>query len=84
MVSSRVATALAGLTVSLLVSVVLWQVFDVAFFFLAVPFVPFLFRFGGDERTDRPPVRACPRCSFTTRDSEYEFCPRDGAELEYR
>ena len=82
MVSARVATALAGVALSLLVSVVLWQVFGTPVFFFAVPFVPFLFRSRDDN--DDQSVRTCPRCSFATRDPEYEFCPRDGSELETR
>ena len=80
MVSARVATALAGVALSLALSVVLWQVFDTPVFLFAVPFVPFLFRSREDER----PLRTCPRCSFATRDQSYEFCPRDGTELESR
>jgi len=78
MVSARAATAAVGVLASLAVSVVVWQVFDVALFFLAVPFVPFLFR----GRGDRPPVRECPECGFRTRDDGFDFCPRDGTELE--
>jgi hypothetical protein len=86
MVSSRLATAAVGVAVSLAVSVVLWQVFDVALFLLAVPFVPFLFGRGGDDRGDdasrHPTERTCPECGFSTRNPEFEHCPRDGAELE--
>ncbi|MFC3476906.1 hypothetical protein [Halobacterium litoreum] len=78
MVSARTATAAVGVLASLAVSVVLWQVFDVALFFLAVPFVPFLFR----SRDDRPSVRECPACGFRTRDAGFDYCPRDGTELE--
>jgi hypothetical protein len=80
MVSARAGTAVVGVVLSLLVSVVLWQVFGTPVFFFAVPFVPFLFR----SRDDEQPVRACPRCGFTTRNGAYEFCPRDGSELETR
>ncbi len=79
MVSSRTLTALAGLVVSLLVSVVLWWQFDTLAFFLFVPFVPFLFRGqgGGVES-----VRTCPTCGFRTADDDYDYCPRDGTRLE--
>ncbi|SEW30168.1 hypothetical protein [Halobacterium jilantaiense] len=80
MVSSRLATAAAGVVVSLAVSAVLWWYFDVALFLLAVPFVPFLFRSrGGDD--DRPSVRSCPECGFRTRNPSFEHCPRDGTRL---
>jgi len=83
MVSSRLATAVAGVVLSLAASLVIWWVFDVGLFFLAVPFVPFLFRRrGGDDAVDRPPVRTCPECGFSTRDPSFDYCPRDGAELE--
>lgn len=79
MLSSRTATALAGLVASLAVSVLLWWYFESLLVFLVVPFVPFLFRDGNGER---PPVRECPRCGFRTRSPEYEYCPRDGTRLE--
>jgi len=85
MVSSRLATAAAGVAVSLAVSVALWWYFDVALFFLAVPFVPFLFRRTGDRDDNRrPPERRCPECGFRTRDTSFSYCPRDGTELETR
>ena len=80
MVSARLATALAGVVLSLLLSVVVWYVFDVALFFLAVPFVPFLFRSRGDR--SEPPVWTCSQCGFRTRDPDFDFCPRDGTRLE--
>jgi len=83
MVSSRLATAAAGvavsLAVSLAVSVAVWWYFDVALFFLAVPFVPFLFR--SRDGDDRPAVRTCPECGFSTRAPSFEHCPRDGTRL---
>jgi hypothetical protein len=81
MVASRLATAAAGVVLSLVASAVLWWYFDVALFFLAVPFVPFLFR-GRGGSDDRPPVRTCPECGFGTRDPSFEHCPRDGTALE--
>ncbi len=82
MVSSRTATAAAGVLASLAVSVVAWVVFDVALLFLAVPLVPLLFRRRGDD--DEPPVYECSTCGFRTRDPEFDYCPRDGTRLEER
>jgi hypothetical protein len=84
MVGSRTLTALAGLALSFLVSVVLWWQFDTLAFFLFVPFVPFLFRRGARSDPDRddPKIRTCPVCRFETTDDAYEFCPRDGTRLE--
>lgn len=79
MVDSRTATAAAGLAVSVLVSAALWWYFETALFFLLVPFVPFLFRSGGDGA---PAVRECPECGFRTTEGEFEYCPRDGRRLE--
>ncbi|MFB6269177.1 MAG: hypothetical protein ABEH83_04480 [Halobacterium sp.] len=80
MVSARLATAAVGVVASLAVSVLLWKVYGVPLFFLAVPFVPFLFR--GLESDSRPPVSECPECGFRTRDPEFAYCPRDGTRLE--
>jgi hypothetical protein len=78
---SRTTTALVGLALSLLVSVVAWVYFDTLFLFLFLPLVPFLFaRGGGDER----PVRECPTCGFRTTNPEYAHCPRDGTPLDVR
>ena len=83
MVSDRTATALAGLLLSLVVSVALWYYFDTLLFFLFVPFVPFLLRRSGGEATGRPPETAeCPACGYRTTDPEYDYCPRDGTRLE--
>ena len=83
MVSARLATAFAGVVLSLLVSVVVWYVFDVALFFLAVPFVPFLFRSRSDRSDNTEPTTwACPQCGFRTRDPDFDYCPRDGTRLE--
>jgi hypothetical protein len=79
--SSRFGTAIAGLLVTLVASVALWKLFGIPFLFVAVPFVPFLFRNGDSER---PPVRECPQCGFRTRDPEFDYCPRDGNTLETR
>ena len=76
MVSGRTLTAVVGLLGSVAVSIAVWVVFDVAAFFLIVPFVPIL------ARRARRPVRECPRCGFRTRDPRDEYCPRDGSELE--
>ena len=79
--ASRTLTAVVGLVASLALSVVLWVAFDVPLFLLFVPFVPFLFRRGGDE-AGLPAGRECPECGFATRDPEVQFCPRDGTRLE--
>jgi len=74
---SRVATAVAGLLVSLAVSLVLWYLFRTPAVFLFVPFVPFLFRRGRS-----PERRRCPACGFETDEASVEYCPRDGRRLE--
>jgi hypothetical protein len=81
MAGSRTLTALVGVVVSLLVSVVLWWQFDTLAFLLFVPFVPFLFRRWGRGTPD-PTVRRCPGCGFETTDDDYDYCPRDGTRLE--
>ena len=85
MVGTRTVTALAGLGVSLLASVLLWLYFDTLLLFLFVPFVPFLFRglSGGDGQAEQreQTVRECPECDFRTREDDYEYCPRDGRRL---
>jgi hypothetical protein len=83
LVDSRTATALLGLVVSVGVTVLAWWYFDALAVFLILPFVPILFR-RLDGREERPPVRTCPRCGFRTRDPEFDYCPRDGAELRRR
>ncbi len=60
MVSSRTATALVGLAVSLAVSALAWYYLNTFLLFLFVPFVPFLFSGRGDGA--EPGVRTCPRC----------------------
>ncbi|WP_277555608.1 hypothetical protein [Halobaculum limi] len=80
MVGSRTLTALVGLAVSLVVSVAAWYYFDTLLVFLLLPFVPLLFRgLAGDG--DRPAVKECPVCGFTTRSPDVNYCPRDGTEL---
>lgn len=80
MVSSRTATAAAGLAVSLLVSVAAWYYLDTFLLFLFVPFVPFLFRRGADR--EGPPAKRCPVCGFEARQPGFDYCPRDGTALE--
>jgi hypothetical protein len=83
MVSSRTATAVAGLLGSLALTAALWWYFDSLFVFLFLPFIPFLFR-GRDSDGDsgRPPARECPVCGFRTRNDDFDYCPRDGHRLE--
>lgn len=80
MVSSRLATALVGLVLSIVVSAVLAWYFNVFFLFLFLPLVPFLFRQG--KGGGEPDVFSCPRCGFRTRNPDYVYCPRDGVRLE--
>lgn len=84
MVGSRTLTALAGLAVSIAVSVALYLYTGSVLFFLFVPFIPFLFKGRAEETAERPPVRECDRCSFRTRDPEFDYCPRDGSRLHER
>jgi hypothetical protein len=74
---SRWLTALVGLVASLAISVYAWIYFDTFLFFLLIPFVPLLF-----TRRSRPETKRCPRCGFETAETEFEYCPRDGARLE--
>ena len=83
MVRSRTVTALAGLAVSLLVSVVAYVYFDTLFLFVFLPLVPFLFARGRGRDAERT-VYECPACGFRTADPEFAYCPRDGTELEAR
>lgn len=82
MVSSRTATAVAGLILSIIVSLLLWWYFNSFVFFLFVPFVPFLFRRA--QKEENASTMWCPSCGFETRDQEYTYCPRDGTRLEQR
>ncbi|WP_423751148.1 hypothetical protein [Salinirarus marinus] len=82
MVGSRTLTALLGFAVSLAASVAAWYYFDTLLVFLFVPFVPLLFRRGNEA--EPPPVRECPTCGFTTRNPSYDYCPRDGTDLDVR
>jgi hypothetical protein len=77
--ASRVAMAVLGLVGSLALSAILWIVFGTPVFFLFVPFVPFVLRAGRSEEAQ--PTYHCTRCGFRTRDSSYEYCPRDGTRL---
>ncbi|WP_129114691.1 hypothetical protein [Halegenticoccus tardaugens] len=77
MVGSRLATALVGVALSLLVSYLAWAYFDTLALFLFVPFVPFLFR----SRASPRPVKRCPACGYSTSNPEFTHCPRDGTEL---
>ncbi|GAD51406.1 hypothetical protein MBEHAL_0166 [Halarchaeum acidiphilum MH1-52-1] len=86
--NSRLATAVVGLVASLAISAAVHYVTGWFVFFLAVPFVPLLFRglrgAGSDESEGpgTPPTpRTCPECGFATTDSEVRYCPRDGTEL---
>ncbi|WP_267640220.1 hypothetical protein [Haloarchaeobius amylolyticus] len=76
----RFLVAAGGLLASLALSVFLWWRFETLAVFLFLPFVPFLFRRGGD--TTDPDRRTCPRCGFETSDPRNEYCPRDGERLE--
>lgn len=84
MVGSRTLTALAGLLGSVALSALVYVYTGSILFFLFIPFIPFLFLRGGDDDGDGPPVRTCSRCEFSTRDPEFEYCPRDGSRLYER
>lgn len=81
MVGSRMITALVGVGISLVVSILLWLWLDTLAVFLFVPFVPFLFR-GFSQRRVGSAVRECPACGFETCSTEFEYCPRDGHRLK--
>lgn len=85
MQGSRTLTALAGITGSIAVSVVVYVYTGSLLLFFFIPFIPFLFLNRGGEETDsdrrRPPVRECSRCGFTIKNPEFEYCPRDGSRL---
>jgi hypothetical protein len=84
MVGSRTLTALAGLLVSLAVSVAVYVYTGSLLLFLVVPFVPFLFSsLPRDEAGthEKRPVKRCPSCDFRARDPEFDYCPRDGRRL---
>ncbi|WP_255195581.1 hypothetical protein [Halorarius litoreus] len=76
-VVSRTTIAVAGLAISLAISVGIYLLTDSLFVFLFVPFVPLLLGRGRE-----PSVRRCPVCGYETTDHAYEYCPRDGTALE--
>jgi hypothetical protein len=81
MFGSRTLTAAIGLLVSVLLSIALWVYFDSLLVFLFLPFIPFLFRGLGDD--DGPTiVQECPHCGFQATTDAYDYCPRDGSQLE--
>ncbi len=82
MVSSRTATALVGLIVSLGISVGAWALFDTFLLFLLVPVVPLLFRRRTEEEPDPRASKRCPHCGFTTSEPTFTHCPRDGSRLQ--
>lgn len=82
MVDSRTLTAVVGLIASLLLSLVVYWRFDTLLVLLVVPFLPLLFRRGGDDPERTAQVRECPACGFRTADPEFTHCPRDGSRLE--
>ena len=82
MVGSRTATAAAGFLASLVVTAVLWWYFETLLVFLLVPFVPILFRELGDDTPEI--VQECPHCGFQATSDAYDYCPRDGGQLEPR
>jgi hypothetical protein len=77
-VVSRTTVAAVGLLASLAVSVALYVLTDSLLVFLFVPFVPVLL---GRDRT-APASRRCRVCGFETTDPSYDYCPRDGTELD--
>jgi hypothetical protein len=81
MAGARLATAVAGVVLSIVVSLIVWLYSGIPFLFFLVPFIPFLFRRGTERQ---PSARECPVCDFQTRDQSYEYCPRDGHRLAER
>ncbi|MDY6765433.1 MAG: hypothetical protein SV377_07110, partial [Halobacteria archaeon] len=60
MVSSRTATALVGLAVSVVITVFIWWYFGNPFLFVFLPFIPFLFRRRStDKREPKIEVKRC-------------------------
>jgi hypothetical protein len=85
MVESRTATALVVGAASLAASALLYAYTDSLLFFLFVPFVPFLFSDRGSEsESDTRSALECPRCEFSTRHPDFEYCPHDGSRLRER
>lgn len=78
---SRTLTAAVGLALGVAVSVVAYVQYDTLLVFLFLPFVPFLFRKGGEDEAE-PAVKECPVCAFRTTNPEFTHCPRDGHRLE--
>ena len=84
MAGSRTLTALAGLLVSLAVSVAVYVYTGSLLLFLVVPFVPFLFSSSLRDAAgtqEKHPIKRCPSCEFRARDPEFDYCPRDGRRL---
>ncbi|MFB6118729.1 hypothetical protein [Halosegnis sp.] len=77
---SRLATAVVGLIVSLVISGAVYYYTGSLFIFLVVPFVPLLFR-GFRDGKQVPKIRECPQCGFQTQ-AEYDYCPHDGTPLK--
>lgn len=83
MVDSRTLTAAVGLIVSVLLSLFVYWQYDTLLVLLVVPFLPLLFRRGGEAESERSAQpRECPACGFRTTDPEFTHCPRDGSRLE--
>ena len=83
MVGSRTLTALVGFIASIGLSVLLYIYTGSMLFFLFLPFIPFFFvnRNREDAHTAKSTTKECSRCGFTTRQPEFEYCPRDGSRL---
>ncbi|GGN15703.1 hypothetical protein [Halarchaeum nitratireducens] len=83
---SRLATAIVGLVASLALSAAIYYATGWFVFFVAIPFLPLLFRGLRDrdaaETGDGPAMRACPECDFRTTDPDVRYCPRDGTALD--
>jgi len=92
-VRSRLATAVVGLVTSLVLSAAIYYATGWFVFFIAIPFVPLLFRGlrdrngadrddDDDDRANTAAVRSCPECGFRTADPDVRYCPRDGTALD--
>lgn len=71
------------LAIGLAVSAISWYFGNYyGFFFLLLPFMFPVFRFGGRDQLVNPIGRTCSVCGLSSRDDDIKFCPRDGTLLK--